>query len=193
MSFANNIFPHSAYYLISFDVVIVAMTLSLASFCWASIARAEPMTGPAVSMYTKAEVAQAAHRACEPTPADSLGPFYKSNAPVRSMVGKGYVLNGQVKSSRDCSAIPDAQIEFWLVGPDGKYDDDHRATVFSDKSGGYRFESNAPIPYSGRPAHIHVRVSAPGYKTLVTQHYPQKDQTETRFDLVIAPLNGASG
>ena len=116
-----------------------------------------------------------------------LGPFYKSGAPVRSSVGKGYVLTGIVKSAGDCSAIKGARIEFWLVNPEGSYDDDHRATVFSEAAGAYRFESNAPKPYSGRPPHIHIMVSAEGYKTLVTQHYPEKGKTRASFDLVLLP------
>jgi protocatechuate 3,4-dioxygenase beta subunit len=116
-----------------------------------------------------------------------LGPFYKSGAPVRSAVGKGYIMTGMVKSARDCSAIKGARIEFWLVNPGGTYDDDHRATVFSDATGSYKFESNMPKPYFGRPPHIHIRVSAEGHKTLVTQHYPEKGKTQAPFDLVLVP------
>jgi len=124
---------------------------------------------------------------CPPTPAEPLGPFYEPNAPVRERVGQGYVLRGTVKSSADCQAIAGAQLEFWLAGPNGQYDEAHRATVFSDKSGRYRFESNFPPKYSFRPPHIHLRISAPGYETLVTQHYPAAGQTEGNFDLVLAP------
>jgi protocatechuate 3,4-dioxygenase beta subunit len=125
--------------------------------------------------------------ACHPTPQDALGPFYKPNAPMRSSVGKGYVLTGTVRSSKDCSAIEGARIEFWLADPNGRYDDDHRATLLSEKSGGYRFESNFPPPYSGRPSHVHIRVSAQGYKTLVTQHYPAQGRTGGDFDLILTP------
>ncbi len=124
---------------------------------------------------------------CKPTEPDMLGPFYKANAPVRSHVGEGYVLLGMVRSSKECAPVPKATIEFWLAGPDGKYDDAHRATVFSDASGVYRFESNVPKPYSGRPPHIHIRVSAPGYETLVTQHYPGAGKTGVNLDLVLIP------
>ena len=125
--------------------------------------------------------------ACHPTPEDALGPFYKPNAPMRSSIGQGYVLTGTVRSSKDCSAIEGARIEFWLADPNGRYDDDHRATLLSGKSGLYRFESNFPPPYSGRPSHVHIRVSAQGYKTLVTQHYPGRGRTEGEFDLVLIP------
>jgi protocatechuate 3,4-dioxygenase beta subunit len=124
---------------------------------------------------------------CKPTEPDMLGPFYKSGAPVRSAVGNGYIMTGMVKSAPDCSAIRGARIEFWLVNPEGTYDDDHRATVFSDATGSYKFESNMPKPYFGRPPHIHIRVSAEGHKTLVTQHYPEKGKTQAAFDLVLVP------
>ena len=126
-------------------------------------------------------------RSCTPTEPDMLGPFYKPDAPVRSSVGKGYVLNGVVKSSADCAPIRGAWIEFWLAGPDGKYDDDHRATIFPGEAGSYRFESNIPGPYFGRPPHMHVKVSAKGFKTLITQHYPEKGKTSASFDLVLVP------
>ncbi len=124
---------------------------------------------------------------CPPTAADALGPFYKPNAPVRASVGKGYVLKGIVKSAKDCAPIAGARIEFWLAGPDGSYDDDHRATVVADQGGAYRFESNFPPKYSFRPPHIHVKVSAPGFGSLVTQHYPKKGETQGTFDLVLVP------
>lgn len=124
---------------------------------------------------------------CVPTEEDALGPFYKSNAPVRSIVGKGYVLQGVVRSSTDCAVLPGAVIELWLAGPDGGYDDAHRATIIADASAAYRFESNVPPPYYGRPPHIHLRVSAKGFRTLVTQHYPVSNKNTAVFDIVIVP------
>ena len=124
---------------------------------------------------------------CRPTPADALGPFYQPNAPVRASVGQGYVLSGVVKSAQDCAPIAGARIEFWLAGPSGEYDDDHRATLVADRAGGYRFESNYPPKYSFRPPHIHLKVSAPGFKSLVTQHYPKKGDNQASFDLILIP------
>jgi len=118
-----------------------------------------------------------------------LGRSYVPGAPVRSSVGPGHVLRGAVRSGADCAPIVGAQIEFWLAGPNGQYDDDHRATMFADASGAYRFESNFPPSYSGRAPHIHVRVSSDGYETLVTQYYPADGQAEGTFDLVLIPAN----
>ncbi len=123
---------------------------------------------------------------CPPTRADALGPFYKAGAPVRAKVGRGgYVLSGQVRSARTCRGLARAKIEFWLVNEQGEYDDAHRATVFSRRNGNYRFESNRPVGYEGRPPHIHVRVTARGFRTLVTQHYPRGSRRSATFNLVL--------
>jgi protocatechuate 3,4-dioxygenase beta subunit len=122
---------------------------------------------------------------CIPTAEDVLGPFYQPDAPIRSSVGKGYTLSGTVLSAADCSPVTGARIELWLAGPNGNYDDAHRATLYPDEKGRYSFESNFPPPYSSRPPHIHVRVTASGYKTLVTQHYPKQGETNAKFDLVL--------
>jgi protocatechuate 3,4-dioxygenase beta subunit len=133
--------------------------------------------------------AQTSVQQCEPTPADYVGPYYESGAPVRSRVGKGYNLVGRIMSSTDCAPIVNAQIEFWLTNSSGTYDDDHRATVFSNGIGEYSFESNFPPGYYGRPPHIHIRISAEGFKTLATQHYPGRGDSTGRFDIVLVPKN----
>jgi protocatechuate 3,4-dioxygenase beta subunit len=142
------------------------------------------LLGGALQLF--APVSGSPAKTCTPTGADMLGPFYKPNAPMRSSVGKGYVLKGIVMST-DCSPIPGARIELWLAGPNGEYDDAHRATVIADSAGFYRFESNMPNPYIGRPPHIHLRVSADRFRELVTQHYPEGRRTEATFDLVLVP------
>jgi catechol 1,2-dioxygenase len=123
---------------------------------------------------------------CQPTQSDMLGPFYEPGAPVRTSVGSGYVLSGAVMAAEEeCKPIPNAQIEFWLANPKGDYDDAHRATVFAGQRGGYRFQSNVPVSYGGRPPHIHVRVRAAGFEELVTQHYPERGKRKANFDLVL--------
>jgi catechol 1,2-dioxygenase len=122
---------------------------------------------------------------CKPTQPDMLGPFYEPGAPVRRSVGSGYVLSGTVLAAEECKPISNAHIEFWLANPRGDYDDAHRATVFADQRGRYRFESNVPVSCGDRPPHIHVRVRAPGYEELVTQHYPERGQRKANFDLVL--------
>lgn len=124
---------------------------------------------------------------CPPTRPDSLGPFYKPDAPVRSVLGAGYVLKGTVRSSIDCRKIPGARIEVWHAGPDGKYSDAYRATLISDPQGQYRIQTERPPGYSFRPPHIHIQVTSPDHTKLVTQHYPEKESSEAIFDLVLVP------
>jgi protocatechuate 3,4-dioxygenase beta subunit len=149
---------------------------------------AEPSTTPPAETTVQAARSVDEPAGCEPTRPDMLGPFYEPNAPVRTSVGSGYVLSGAVLAADGCEPVRDARIEFWLANPRGEYDDAHRATVFAGERGRYRFESNVPVSYGGRPPHIHVRVTAPGYRDLVTQHYPDAGRTEARFDLVLEPL-----
>jgi protocatechuate 3,4-dioxygenase beta subunit len=126
--------------------------------------------------------------ACAPTVEDEMGPFYKPGAPYRHSVGKGYLLFGTVKSAVDCRPIPAATVELWMTGPEGKYGDEWWATLFSAKNGTYYFTSNAATEFGNRRPHIHMRVTAEGFKPLVTQHYPVKGAGEGQFDLVLTPL-----
>lgn len=130
---------------------------------------------------------------CTPTPWAEIGPFYRPGAPVRSSIGRGYELSGTVRSARDCSPIAGARIEVWQVGPDGRYDDDHRATIFSDTRGRYRLLTSFPPPYGEGRSHIHLLVDAKGFDGVITQHYPLKGVKRARFDLVLAPESSQSG
>lgn len=122
---------------------------------------------------------------CQPTPQDQLGPFYVPGAPERDKVGEGYVLSGVVRGYPSCAPLTEAQVEFWMAGPDGEYADEFRATLYVDEQGAFRFESHVPVPYEGRPPHIHIRVMADGYETLITQHYPESGAASGMMDLVL--------
>ncbi len=124
---------------------------------------------------------------CPPTAPDQLGPFYKPDTPLRDRVGTGYILTGVVRSAQNCAAIPGAMIELWMAGPDGEYADEYRATIIAGKSGSFRFQSHIPPAYFGRPPHIHIRATASGFRTLVTQHYPAANSRDAVFDLVLIP------
>ena len=146
---------------------------------------AQPSKESKPTQTAESHVAAGKSANCKPTQPDMLGPFYKPGAPVRTSVGSGYVLSGAVLDAAECRPIPNAHIEFWLANPRGEYDDAHRATVFAGQRGRYRLESNVPVSYGGRPPHIHLRVRAPGYEELVTQHYPERGQGKANFDLVL--------
>jgi protocatechuate 3,4-dioxygenase beta subunit len=124
---------------------------------------------------------------CVPTPVEMDGPFYRAVAPQRNSIGNGYLLFGEVKSAVDCAPIAGARIEIWMTGPDGRYDDRWRATLFSRQDGRYYLQSHFPPPYGSRPPHIHLLVNAPGFMELITQHYPLAGSGEAIFDLILVP------
>jgi len=130
---------------------------------------------------------------CSPTPWDEIGPYYRPNAPERTSIGKGYILSGTVRSAGDCRPLHNVRIEIWLAGPDGTYDDAHRATLFSDHAGRYRLQTSVPPPYGRRPSHIHILVDAKGFEGLITQHYPKKGKKRATFDLVLEPEKQGEG
>jgi protocatechuate 3,4-dioxygenase beta subunit len=122
---------------------------------------------------------------CPPTPQDEIGPFYRPNAPLRSKIGSGFVLEGTVRSAATCRPVAGARIEFWQAGPSGEYGDAWRATIISDRRGHYRLETFPPPPYARRPPHIHILVDRRGYAGLITQHYPATGQHQATFDLIM--------
>jgi len=122
---------------------------------------------------------------CKPTRPDAEGPFYKPNAPERTKTGRGLVVTGAVRSASGCGALAGAQIEWWSANPRGEYDDEHRATQRADSEGRYRYETDFPGRYPGRPPHLHVRLSAPAHRTLVTQLYPKSGATMIQFDFIL--------
>ena len=138
------------------------------------------------SLVFAAQVAllSAAEPACTPTRPDMEGPFYEPNAPQRDRTGRGLVVSGTVRSASDCTLLAEAQIEWWSASPGGQYDDGHRATQLVDRNGRYRYETDFPGNY-GRPLHLHVRVTASGHRTLVSQLYPRPGQTSVTFDFVL--------
>lgn len=122
---------------------------------------------------------------CPPTRPDMLGPFYEPGAPERDRTGQGLVVTGVVRSAAGCAPLAGARLEWWSAGPRGEYDAAHRATQVAGPDGRYRYETDPPPAYGGRPPHVHVRVSAPAHRTLVTQVYPRAGQREIAFDLVL--------
>jgi polyisoprenoid-binding protein YceI len=130
-----------------------------------------------------------AARICMATVSEGNRPNYRPGAPVRDSVGQGYVLAGNVLSSEGCGPLPNARVEFWLTNPEGQYDDAHRATVLTDGSGGFRFESNVPGAYGGGVSHIHIAVSAEGHADVVSTHFVEEGATEATLEFVL-PTTG---
>ncbi len=117
---------------------------------------------------------------CSPTFSDEPSPTYKANAPIRSVVGHGHVLTGVVLSSHDCQPIPNAKLEFWPEEAGRGHPDASRATLFSDSAGKFRFECNPP-------EHIHMRISAAGFRTVFNNSYHPNGASEGEFNIVLIP------
>ena len=131
--------------------------------------------------------AAAAAAACRATAPDGLGPFYVAGAPERSKTGDGLTVHGAVRSTRECKPLGAAKIEWWSANATGQYDDGHRATQVADPEGRFRYVTDVPGKYPGRPAHLHAKVTAPGHKPLVTQIYPKANDRDIPFDFVLHP------
>lgn len=128
-----------------------------------------------------------------------------ANAPVRSSFGRGEILTGVVRSSRDCKPIANARVVFWMHNWTRQDDlNEPVAVVFSDRDGVYRFETDPPrVSF----AHLHIFISAPGFHSIQTNYYPfpenirssysfprpleeapPQGQQRGHFDLVLVPI-----
>ena len=111
---------------------------------------------------------------------DGVSPSYKPDAPKRTVVGHGHIVTGVVLSSVDCRPIANAKLEFWPEEEGPGHLDSARATFFTDLEGRYRFECNLP-------EHIHMRISAPGYRTIGVNSYHPEGRPEGTLDVVLEP------
>lgn len=132
---------------------------------------------------------------------DDEGPYFKTGAPFRKNVAVEYtgkeseplVLQGRVFGACDQSELSKAEIDLWHAHPAGDYDMDGyicRGRQNSDSNGSYQFETVMPARYPGRPLHLHIKVTMPGYKPLTTQVYFAKD-TQRKRDYLFRRNKGA--
>jgi protocatechuate 3,4-dioxygenase beta subunit len=149
-------------------------TQSTAPLVFTTVAALTPIPMTPVATRT------AAAKTCTPNHDDGLSPSYQPDAPIRTSVGHGHVLTGVVLSSLDCAPVANAQLELWPEYPDQGHPDKARATIFTDNAGRYRFECDLP-------EHIHMRISAPGYRTLAQNSYHPNGKAEGTFDIVLVP------
>jgi len=148
---------------------------------------------------------------CEETEDDIEGPFYTAGAPfvdgalpgLDGLGGGVYLrLSGVVRSASDCAPIDGAILDLWQADDEGVYDNQGftlRGRVRADEEGRYEIDTIIPGRYLNgaqfRPAHIHVKVSAPGHALLTTQLYFPDDpfnEVDSFFDerLLIAITPG---
>ncbi|MEV4220036.1 dioxygenase [Nonomuraea sp. NPDC049725] len=126
-----------------------------------------------------------------PAPARELGDWI-ATGPERER-GTPAVVHGRVLGT-DGTPVPGALVDVWQADDAGLYDSQDeeqelgnlRALLTAGPDGGYWFRtirpSSYPVPVDGtagrllraigrhpmRPAHVHLQVSAPGYRTLTT-------------------------
>lgn len=116
------------------------------------------------------------------TQKDVEGPFYKANAPTRSMIeseGTPLQIKGKVFSGAACDTpVRGAILDVWHCDNNGEYDMQGykgRAQIKTDAQGNYTFTTIFPPPYGNRPRHIHFKVRAEKQPELTTQLYFQGD------------------
>ncbi len=115
--------------------------------------------------------------------------------------GAQVLIRGRVLGA-DCAPLPEATLDFWQNAANGLYwqldpaqpQDNLRCQLRVAVDGGFAIRSIRPQPYqiptdgpvwhdvvgpagrtAWRPAHVHVIVSAPGYRTLVTELFDAED------------------
>ena len=137
----------------------------------------------------------AAARARSPTPSQPEGPFYPKTFPadrdsdLTQVLGRAaraqgtpLYLSGRVLA-RDGRPLGNATVELWQCDVHGRYhhagddgvprDDNFQGygVATTDAEGRYAFKTIRPVPYGGRPPHLHLRVRAGGGSVLTTQIY----------------------
>ncbi len=146
---------------------------------------------PAFAVATKA--AQPAIGGCNPTTLDYYGegPFYTQNPPdiVNNQLagateaGTRISISGVVRTLDCTEVIPNTIVDVWHANDPGQYDNSGfnlRGKMTSNEQGFYLFETIYPGKYLNgsvyRPAHIHFKITPPGFPTITTQLYFEGDQ-----------------
>jgi protocatechuate 3,4-dioxygenase beta subunit len=167
-------------------------------------------------------VANAETRPLAATPADAEGPFYPRSLPadrdadLTRVAGRGGVaqgtplyLSGTVRRA-DGMPLPGTTVELWQCDALGVYhhvgateaqDENFQGygVVVTDAEGRYAFKSIRPVPYPGRPPHLHLKLTPKAGSALTTQLYVRGDGGPTsmfvgrdrdRLSLALAPAAG---
>lgn len=153
-----------------------------------------------------------AQRKLVATPPQPEGPFYPRKFRTETdfnllqyagATAKGVPLElaGRVLR-QDGSPVTNAVVEIWQCDAGGDYIYDAASMrtadpgfqgfgkTVTDSNGHYRFVTIRPVPYTGRPPHVHMRVHHDGRELLTTQMYIKGDGAEK--DPFVARLPDAS-
>ncbi|MDN3295802.1 catechol 1,2-dioxygenase [Streptomyces ficellus] len=139
--------------------------------------------------------------------------------------GTPLLFQGQV-TSVDGTPLAGAKVEMWHADANGLYSQfapglpewNLRGTVLTDDQGNFRIHTKEPAPYqiptdgscgkliaaagwhAWRPAHLHLKVSAPGHQLITTQlyfrggsHVEDDIASAVKPELVLDPAPAASG
>lgn len=157
-----------------------------------------------------------------PTPADAEGPFYPRSLPAdrdadltrvtgRAGVAQGTLLylSGAVRRA-DGTPLAGTTVELWQCDALGVYhhvgaaeaqDENFQGygVVVVAADGRYAFKTIRPVPYPGRPPHLHLKLTPKTGAALTTQLYVRGDGGPTsvfvgrdrdRLSLSLAPATG---
>lgn len=137
-----------------------------------------------------------------PTPSQAEGPFYPKTIPIERDADLTQVAGRPAKASgtplyfggraltTDGTPLRDATIELWQCDVHGRYhhvgdtreprDDNFQGygVATTDGDGRYAFKTIRPVPYAGRPPHLHVRVKPRNGAPLTTQIYIAGDRVD---------------
>jgi len=127
-----------------------------------------------------------------PTSATGYGPFYTPAAPYRAKScppfepGTRLVVTGRVWAWDTKLPLPSAVIDIWHSDIQGNYSTGshfrNRVRLVTAEEGQYELEAIHPVAYPvdngswWRSPHVHYKVAAPGYMTLVTELYFEGDK-----------------
>lgn len=164
-------------------IILLVLSVALGNFLQRKLA----MTTPPV------QDAQNPRGTCTPAFVDGGGPYYKPDAPYRTMIAppdaKGDTLSvsGTVLK-RDCKTpIPHAVLDIWQANPDGNYEDSwYRGKAVANEEGKYTFTTMIPKGYGEgtgyRPPHIHFKVFIDNREIITSQVFFPEAKGKPGFD-----------
>ncbi len=123
---------------------------------------------------------------CSITQGDAKGPFYLAGSPAQAQLaapdepGDALAISGRVFGPDCLTPVAGAAVEVWQADSAGEYHPTKlRASLVAGADGGYAYWTVRPGPYlqagGYRPAHMHYRVTAPGFAEVITQLYFEGD------------------
>ena len=125
------------------------------------------------------------------TQSQQTGPYYPVEPiPLRNdlllsedYAGEELILRGKVLAL-DAGTLANVRVEIWQCDANGVYPHPNapgqenfdaafagQGATITDASGSYNFRTLMPVPYTGRPPHIHVRLKTNRRTLLTTQLY----------------------